>query len=178
MCAAQSWGLLYALLGNNIVKNQTQEAGGPIWHKKACTTPRERSKRKVTGNRADKAVCPTSLALTANEKTAVETMAKKLHVSTSDLMRRGVRHVLAQDRAVTPESVGVVDSIYPATIQDDVVALSNLLVTLAFNVGLLDQHITRRKRDRARELLQEAIDNLSAIAGRVNVYKNNSIHSC
>jgi len=57
-----------------------------------------------------------------------------------------LQKVLAQDRDVVPPSIGIVNGIYPATINDDVVALSNAVVALGYVVALLEGHLSRPRR--------------------------------
>lgn len=154
----------------------TQEQNSEISSKKPRIEKLERAAKKVTGNRSDKVNCPTSVAFTQDEKLSIKTMADKHHISTSDLIRRGVRLVLGNKKEFSPPSIGVVDGVYAATVHDDVVALSNSLSTLAYAVGALDQHLTRAKRVHVRLLLREAISELQAIAGRVNAHQNHLAH--
>ena len=90
----------------------------------------------------------------------------KTHKCGPALLREGLQKVLAEDREVVPPSIGIVNGIYPATIQDDVVALSNAVVSLGYIVALLQGHLSRPRRLQARAQLGETIDLLQSIAGR------------
>lgn len=157
----------------NIVKNDAQEK----IDEPECEIPtskiRERSERKVTGNRIDGANKPTSVSLTVEEKNALRAMHLRTHVSQSDLIRRGVRIILgSQSREQAPKSIGVADGIYSPTVQDDLVVLSNMILKLTYALGMLDMQITRTKRLQVRALIREAISQMETISGRVNANKN------
>ena len=143
----------------------TQETLSKRWSKKPAANPRQRSKRVVSANRADQATFATSVSLTEDEKAALKALAEKRHVSSSDLLRQGLRKVLAEDPAVAPPSIGILDGVYGATIRDDVVALANALVALGFVVGVLEHHMTRRRREHARAMLADTMGLLQRVTG-------------
>ena len=89
----------------------------------------------------------------------------KTHKSGSALLREGLQRVLAEHRDVVPPSIGIVNGIYPATINDDVVALSNALVKLGHLVAVLEGHLSRSRRLEARAQLNETMGLLERIAG-------------
>jgi hypothetical protein len=151
-----------------IVKNGTQEMNSGWWEKKPASNPKDRPTRITSGKRSDQARVPTSVALTVDECNALKLMAIKRKVSKSDLLRHGVRHVLASDPNIAPPSIGIVDGVYGATIHDDVVALANSLASLSYVVGLLEQHISRGRRQHARAMLCDTIGQLEAVAGRLS----------
>ena len=65
-----------------------------------------------------------------------------------------------------PPTVGIVDGIYPATIHDDVVTLSNLVIALGFVVETLDGYASRNRKLEARAQLKDVLEQLRKIAGR------------
>lgn len=90
----------------------------------------------------------------------------KTHKSGSVLLREGLQKVLAEHRDVVPPSLGIVNGIYPATIEHDVVDLSNAVVALGYVVALLEGHLSRPRRLQVRAQLGETIAQLESIAGR------------
>ena len=99
--------------------------GDAIFNRKPAKNPRPRSTRIVSGKRSDGATVATSVCITPDEKSALKALMAKTHKSGSALLREGLQKVLAEHRDVVPPSIGIVNGIYPATINDDVVALSN-----------------------------------------------------
>ena len=140
--------------------------GDAIFNRKPAKNPRPRSTRIVSGKRSDGATVPTSVCITPDEKLALKALMAKTHKSGSVLLREGLQKVLAEDRDVVPPSIGIVNGIYPATINDDVVALSNAVVALGYVVALLEGHLSRPRRLQARAQLSETIAQLESIAGR------------
>ena len=139
--------------------------GDAIFNKKPAKNPRPRSTRIVSGKRSDGATVPTSVCITPDEKLALKALMAKTHKSGSVLLREGLQKVLAEHRDVVPPSIGIVNGIYPATINDDVVALSNALVKLGETVAVLEGHMSRSRRLEARAQLNETITLLGRIAG-------------
>lgn len=110
-----------------------------MFTRKPAANPKERSVRIVSGRRAAGATTPTSVSLTLEEKSALTALAKKRNVSLSHLLRAMAQKALAEDSdEAIPSTVGIVDGIYPATIHDDVVTLSNQVIALGFVVETLD----------------------------------------
>nr|WP_315186469.1 hypothetical protein [uncultured Albidiferax sp.] len=104
--------------------------------------------------------------MTAEEKSALAALAKKRNVSLSHLLRTMAQKALAEDGGeAIPSTVGIVDGIYPATIHDDVVALSNIVIALGFVVETLDGHVSRNRRLEARAQLTDVLEQLQKIAG-------------
>ena len=136
-----------------------------IFNRKPAKNPRPRSTRIVSGKRSDGATVPTSLSLTPDEKAALKSLMAKTHKSGSALLREGLQKVLAEHRDVVPPSIGIVNGIYPATINDDVVALSNAVVRLGHLVAVLEGHLSRSRRLEARAQLNETIALLERVAG-------------
>jgi len=126
----------------------------------------DRPARIVTGKRGDEATTPTSVGLTVDEKTALDTLATKTKRSRSALMRLGIQKILAEHQDVVPPSIGIVDGIYPASIHDDVASLSNAVVALGYVVQTLEKHVSRARRLEARAQLADVVDQLLKIAGR------------
>lgn len=138
-----------------------------MFNRKPAANPKERSSRIVSGRRTAGATTPTSVSLTLEEKSALTALAKKRNVSLSHLLRTMAQKVLAEDGGKTiPASVGIVDGIYPATIHDDVVTLSNMVVALGFVVETLDGHASRNRRLEARAQLKDVLEQLQNITGR------------
>lgn len=140
--------------------------GEAIFNRKPAKNPRPRATRIVSGKRSDGATVPTSVCITPAEKAALKALMAKTHKSGSVLLREGLQKVLAEDREVVPPSIGIVNGIYPATIEDDVVTLSNAVVSLGYVVALLEGHLSRPRRLQARKQLGETIAFLQSIAGR------------
>lgn len=139
--------------------------GEAIFNRKPAKNPRPRPTRIVSGKRSDGATVATSVCITPDEKLALKALMAKTHKSGSTLLREGLQKVLAEDRDVVPPSIGIVNGIYPATINDDVVALSNALVKLGNLVAVLEGHMSRPRRLEARAQLNETITLLGRIAG-------------
>ena len=133
--------------------------------RKPAENPRPRSARIVSGKRSEGATVATSVCITPDEKLALKALMAKTHMSGSDLLRQGLQKVLSEDRHVVPPSIGIVNGIYPATINDDVVALSNAVVALGYVVELLEGQLSRPRRLEARKQLAETIRQLQRIAG-------------
>lgn len=138
-----------------------------MFNRKPAANPKERSIRIVSGRRAAGATTPTSVSLTLEEKSALTALAKKRNVSLSHLLRAMAQKALAEDggESILP-TVGIVDGIYPATIHDDVVTLSNLVIALGFVVETLDGYASRNRKLEARAQLKDVLEQLRKIAGR------------
>ena len=94
-------------------------------------------------------------------------LAKKRNVSLSHLLRAMAQKALAEDSdEAIPSTVGIVDGIYPATIHDDVVTLSNQVIALGFVVETLDGYASRNRKLEARAQLKDVLEQLRKIAGR------------
>lgn len=139
--------------------------GTAIFNKKPAKNPLPRSTRIVSGKRSDGATVATSVCITPDEKSALKALMAKTHKSGSALLREGLQKVLAEHRDVVPPSIGIVNGIYPATINDDVVALSNALVDLGHVVAVLEGHMSRSRRLKARAQLNETLALLQRITG-------------
>lgn len=138
-----------------------------MFNRKPAANPKERSNRIVSGRRAAGATTPTSVSLTLEEKSTLTALAKKRNVSLSHLLRTMAQKALAEDGGeAIPPTVGIVDGIYPATIHDDVVTLSNLVIALGFVVETLDGHASRNRRLEARGQLKDVLEQLRKITGR------------
>ncbi|GKS85502.1 hypothetical protein AVMA1855_15140 [Acidovorax sp. SUPP1855] len=105
------------------------------------------------------------MSLTLEEKSALTALAKKRNVSLSHLLRAMAQKALAEDGSIPP-TVGIVDGIYPATIHDDVVTLSNLVIALGFVVETLDGYASRNRKLEARAQLKDVLEQLQKITGR------------
>lgn len=147
------------------MNSATQETLNKRWNKKPAANPRQRPARVVSANRGDQSKFATSVSLTADEKIALKALAERRHVSSSDLLRQGLRKVLAEDPGTAPPSIGILDGVYGTTIRDDVVALANALIALGFVVGVLDHHMTRRRREHARAVLADTMRQLQKLTG-------------
>lgn len=138
-----------------------------MFNRKPAANPKERSSRIVSGRRVAGSTTPTSVSLTLEEKSALTALAKKRNVSLSHLLRTMAQKALAEDGGeAIPPTVGIVDGIYPATIHDDVVTLSNMVVALGFVVETLDGHASRNRRLKARAQLKDVLEQLQNITGR------------
>lgn len=157
MCAS----VIHDLLGINIVKNGTQEGGMP---KSQPMQTKKRTQSFVKKALDNSRKLPTSVGLTQEEREALKVMAKRRNRSPSALMREGVRLVLGASPESGP-SIGIVDGVFSSTVTDDLVTLANQLVALGYVISILDQHLTRRRREHARLLLRDTVGSLEKIAG-------------
>ena len=103
---------------NSIQWRTEYEVGDAIFNRKPAKNPRPQPTRIVSRKRSDGATVATSVCITPAEKSVLLALMAKTHKSGSVLLREGLQKVLAEDREVVPPSIGIVNGVYPATIED------------------------------------------------------------
>lgn len=136
------------------------------------TTPPPRKSRVISSSRyRDTKKMSASLRLSAEELAAIRSApgvsGKR---SVSEFIRQAIRERIANiNHAQIPESVGVVDGIYRATIKDDVVELANRLRALEFALlNACDELASSAKVDELKRMLADEDAALERIAGRIS----------
>ena len=127
----------------NVVKNDSNEGEAPGRTKAKKPRPgsrtlvserKPRSAKVISAPRNSSRPPPTSVRLHEDELKAVKAMAAAQGArSVSDVIQRAVRDFVSRNGEFSaPCSLGVVEGVYGATINDDVVALANQLRLLEF----------------------------------------------
>ena len=149
----------------------SDESNRPTKPKKAKrrTVPKRRG--HIISSPRDKPVVPISVRLTKEENNALITCAAVLGKrSKSQAIRMAIQQFVARNGQVqVPRSLGVVDDIYPATINHDVVELANQLREMEFLLlSLADQLPPSPATDQLKLMLNDANQTLEGISGRIH----------
>lgn len=139
----------------NVGKKGAQERKAGRREKTPVDEREERRARVISAPR-EKLGKGTSVRLSADEAQSLKALAKHRQRSASQLVRKAVQEYLArQGDLEIPPSIGVIDGVYPATMHDDVVELSNMFVTLGFAVRSFEQsRMTQHRRRQLRAMLE------------------------
>lgn len=163
----------------NVVKIDMDSEGGasgtgvsppPAKKRTPVAGRKSRSGLVVSAARNPSRPPPTSVRLHEDELTALKAMAAASGArSLSDLIQRAVRDYVSSHGGFTaPVTLGAVDGVYGARINEDIVDLANLLRTLEF--GLLrvsDMLPPGEETSELRRGFEDASRTLTRIAGRV-----------
>lgn len=150
--------------------NSGPPAGTLAPPKKTTIKRRKVPKRKprVVSAPREKPSVPVSFRLTREESQALaQSAAVKGKRSKSQAIRMAIKQFVARNGQVqVPSSLAVVDDVYPATIYDDVVELTNQLRRFEFLLhSLADRSLQSEEAEQLRFLLQDAGTTLGRIAG-------------